>query len=553
MDQFQENVNFNDYIRVIKSRKSIILIFFFVVVFIVTLGSFLMTPVYRATAMLLIDVESPQVLTTTGTVALGRADYYAYKEYFQSQRKVIKSRGITKQVFDEFKLVESKDYKRAKDPIKKFLRTISVEAVRDTRLILLNVDSKDPKLAADIANRIAEIYVERNLAYITKSEVMNLLKNEYLKLQTKFSEYSKTYKHQHPKIIRLKQEIEQMATRIEGEKSRAEKYDIAKLPLSTDNPNSSDYALASLKANNITIQDRAEPPIIPLKPKKRLNVLLAVVIGLFGGTGLAFFTEYLEDTVKGAEDIERLVKWPFLGNIPKINGKGKGSERERDLFVKKKPKDPVSEAYRSVRTSIMFSSTEEHPLKSIVITSPGPQEGKTTTLSNLGIAIADSQKKVLLVDADMRKPRLHQVFENKNDIGLSSFLSGQASFEDLIKKTKIDNISFVSGGLHSPNPSELISSHKMKEFIDKAKERFDFIIFDTPPIAVVTDAVILSKVVDGTIIVLESDKTGKRVLPRIDRMLSDAKARIIGIILNKISHMHGGYYYYSQYYAEHQK
>lgn len=550
MQQHEPEIHLNDYLRVIKSRKNVVLTFFSVTVLIVTVGSFLMRPVYRATVTLLVDVESPNVLTATDSVALGAPDYYAYKEYFQSQKEIIKSRSLIRQVFEEFKLGSGGEYLNAKDPIEEFLKTVKVEPVRDTRLFLLYVDNKDPKLAARLANRIAEIYIARNLEYITKSEVMNLLKNEYLKLQTRLSELSKTYKHKHPKTIRLNQEIEQMAARIKEEKERAAGYDLARSSSSALDQETSSSVLSGLKANNITIQGRASVPILPLRPKKRLNMLLAVIVGLFGGTGLAFFFEYLDDTVKGIEDIERLVKWPFLGNVPEMNNGGKITEIEKDLFAQFKPKDPITEAYRTIRTSVLFSSTDEHPLKSIIITSPGPQEGKTITLCNLGITMAQGQNRVLLVDADMRKPRLHEIFKAKNDIGLSSFLAGQANFTDLVQKTEIDNLSLVSGGPHPPNPSELLASHKMKAFMDSAKAEFDFILFDTPPIAVVTDAVILSQAADGTILVLESGKIGRRMLPRISQVLSDARARVIGVLMNRISVAQSDYHYYSYYYGK---
>ena len=165
--------------------------------------------------------------------------------------------------------------------------------------------------------------------------------------------------------------------------------------------------------------------------------------------------------------------------------------------------------------------------------------------------MAQNQSKVLLVDADMRRPRLHEAFKQKNNAGLSNFLSGQSKFEEVIKKTEIENLSLVCGGPYPPNPSELLSCHKMKEFIQEAgKSDFDFILFDMPPMMVVTDAVILSKSVDGTIIVLESGKTSKRVLPRVDKILKNAQARVVGAILNRNPITSDNYQYYNYYYGK---
>ena len=543
MQQYESGTQLSDYLKVIKNRKSIIATFFFVTVFVVTIASFMAKPVYMATVTLLIDMESPNVLTATDpSVTLGPTNYYAYKEYFQSQVEIIKSRSIARQVLNELDLNKTEEYKNAEDPVKDLLEKVKTEEVDGTRLLLLHVFNRDPQQAADIANSIARVYIERNLAYITQSEVMNLLKNEYLKLQARLSEYSKIYKDKHPQMIRLKEEIEQMASRIKGEKERAEGNDLT-------GASSYSSALGGLKANNITVQDRAETPLKPVKPQKRLNILLAMIVGFFGGTGLAFFMEYMDDTVKGAEDIEKFVGWPYLGSIADINGTGNMTEEERDIFVHNKPKDPASEAYRAIRTSVLFCSTEEHPLKTVIITSAGPREGKTTTLCNLGIAMAQGQKQVLLVDADMRKPRLHEIFDDKNEIGLSSFLSGQTEFKKLVQNTKVPNVFLVSGGPHPPNPSELLDSSKMKEFIEQAYEKFDFILFDTPPVAVVTDAVVLSQITDGTIMVVESAATNKRTLPRINRILKDVRARVLGVIINKVSISHSPYSY-SYYYGK---
>lgn len=541
----QESLHIKDYIEVLRRRREVAIIFFVTTVLLVTIGSFIMKPVYRATATLLIDVESQNVLAASGSsVEFGAQNYYAYKEYFQSQMEIIASRPIVRQVFDELNLAGLKDYANAKDPIKKFSKTISVEPVRDTRLLKLNVDNKDPALSAKIANRLAEIYVKRNLLYISKNELLNLLKNEYLRLQNKLSEYSKIYKDGHPEMIRLKQEIADLVKKIEEEKRNISAYTIEEKNLQEGN------ALEGLKANNLSIIDPAEEPLAPIKPRKRLNILLSVIFGLFGGVGLAFFFEYLDDTVRSVDDVERLLGWPFLGNIPYIDGNGKMSEFEKDIFVKTHPKDPIAEAYRAIRTAVALSNTGEHPVKSIAVSSLGPQEGKTTTICNLSIAIAQNQKKVLLVDADMRKPRLNTIFKKENKSGLSTFLTNESNFEEVIQKTDVDNLYLVNGGPHPPNPSELLSSHKYKEFITLAKERFDFILFDTTPITVVTDALLVSQSVDGLIVVVESGKTPKRALPRFHKLLEDAKVRIIGTIINKISITNENYYYYSYYHGK---
>ena len=221
---YETEIHLSDYFRVVKNHKSLIAVFFVIVVAVTVVISFTTKPVYRATTTIFIDMESPNVLTATGSVELGGTNYYAYKEYFQSQKEIIKSRSVGRQAFQELGFDKDEEYSSEKDPLGAFLSTIKVEPVRDTRLLLLHVDNNDPELAAKIANHLAETYVARNLAYITNSEAMNLYKNELLKLQAKLSEYSKVYKYKHPQMIRLKQEIEQMVGRINKEKNGLAEY-----------------------------------------------------------------------------------------------------------------------------------------------------------------------------------------------------------------------------------------------------------------------------------------------------------------------------------------
>jgi capsular exopolysaccharide synthesis family protein len=541
-----DELHLKDYLDVLARRREIVILFFVMTVLVVTIGSFMMKPVYRATATILVDPESPNVLTTTGAVELQSQNYYSYREYYQSQTELLTSYALAKKVFDEFGLGKDESYARAKEPVKKFLKTIKVEPVRDTRLLRLNVDNNDPALAAKIANRIAELYVLRNLYYISKNELMNLMKNEYLKLEAKMSEYEKVFKAGHPEMVKLKKEMAEMTDRIDQEKRSVYNFDNIEEYMGRG----SRHALAGFKANNISIQDVAEVPVKPIKPKKLLNIVLAVVFGLFGGVALAFFFEYLDDSARTVEDIERSTNWPFLGSVPDINRSAKLKEAEKDVFVNIRPKDPISEIYRIIRTRMLFASVDEKPVKCVLVTSPGPQEGKTVTLCNLGIAISQNAQRVLVVDADMRKPRLHEAFGSQNAVGLSSFLSGQAQFDSVIQRTLIDRVSLVSGGVVPPNPSELLASHKMQEFIDKARTAFDFVLLDTPPVGMLTDAMVVSGLTDGVIVVVESGKTSKRMLARIRQLMEHVKARMIGMIFNKAPAGPSSYYYYSHYYGE---
>ncbi len=550
----EQQVDIKDYAMVIKRHLGVIILFFVTVVCLVTIGSFLMKPVYRATAILLIDVESPDVLTTSGMVSLDSRNYYTYKEYYQSQIEIIRSRLLTKKVFEEFRLGEDEKYAKAKDPIKSFLKTIKIDPIRDTRLISLNIDNQNPVLAAAIANRMAELYVRRNLYYISRNEMMNLLKNEYLKMEAKLSEYSKVYKDKHPAMIRLHEEINEVVKKIEAVKNSMFDFEV----IENDFASSGKYPLEGLKPNNVSIQDPAEVPLLPVKPRKRLNIMLAAILGLFGGIGIAFFFEYLDENIKTVDELEKSMDWTLLGVVPEIGKVKKGFRKfDKGLLAHVTPKGPSVEAFKHIRTKIFNILEERGSPKSIVVSSPGPEEGKTTNLCNLGIVLAKSGKKVLLVDSDLRRPRLQEFFNKKSifkkkDIkGLSDFLVAHVPFDGLVQKTDIDNLYLVSCGLSPSNPSELLSGARIKEFISAAENSFDIVLFDSSPIAVVTDAVMLSKLAGQLIIVIQGGKTSRKVLHRMEKTLKDSKINVMGAILNKVSVKNGesaGYYYHSHYY-----
>jgi len=240
-----------------------------------------------------------------------------------------------------------------------------------------------------------------------------------------------------------------------------------------------------------------------------------------------------------------LLQLNVLGIVPHIKTDKNFLIKESDIdrVVEKNPNSMASEAYRSIRTNLLFSFDCFDNSKSIVITSSLPQEGKTLTAANLAILLANSGEKVLLVDADMRKPRLHTVFNDNNKFGLSDFLMGEKDLESIVKYSGIENLYIVTSGSSTHKPTELISSGNMRAFLKQSTDRFSKVIFDTPPIEIITDAVILSSMVSGTILVVKSSKATELTLFRSKELLQKVNAKMLGMIINNVSFLNSPYPY----------
>jgi len=369
--------------------------------------------------------------------------------------------------------------------------------------------------------------------------------------------------------------------------------------------------LKGLRTSNIRVVDRAEAPLYPSSPKKKLNMALAALIGLLGGVGLAFLFEHLDDSVKNFEDVEKYSGLPALGVVPAFSsdgfekgyrygykikiGKGERGEdwkkeKERrkdkekkgrdlgsllreagkkdngpdagggrsdtipsiDLITFVSPKSNISESYRTIRTSLLLSSAEPRP-KCIAVSSALPQEGKTATLSNLAVTLAQAGKKVLVVDSDLRKPQQHRIFKVRNLKGLTNYLTGHADLRELIKTTQIPDLFLINAGPVPPNPMELLGSDKMDGLIKDLRQNFDYVLFDTPPILAVTDALALGSKLDGIILIVWGEKTSREALKRAKEKLNMVGIKILGVVLNNIVIRKHDYHYrhgYYRYYGE---
>jgi tyrosine-protein kinase Etk/Wzc len=314
---------------------------------------------------------------------------------------------------------------------------------------------------------------------------------------------------------------------------------------------------------NVRILDRSISPLSPIKPKKKMNLLLGALIGLGLGIGLTFLLEYFDDSIKNPEELERM-GFPILATIPEISSseilkKVQNHNTNGDEYIESAtiatrlithfdPKSPISEAYRTLRTNIQFKNTHKDKIV-LLVTSSAPKEGKSTTVANLAITMAQLGSKTVLVDTDLRRPVIHSIFNAKKEMGVSNYLIGKAGLDDIIKDTFVENLAIVTSGPLPPNPSELLGSQQMYQFVEDLKNEYEVILFDSPPVIAVTDAAIISRSVAGVMLVIKAHQTHREAIKRAKSLLDNADSTIYGCILNSISmeKAYGTYYYYYYY------
>jgi polysaccharide biosynthesis transport protein len=323
---------------------------------------------------------------------------------------------------------------------------------------------------------------------------------------------------------------------------------------------------AGLRSSNLRIVDPALIPTGPSAPNRSRNVLLSIVVGLLGGIGLALLREYLDNTVKTPDDIETLARLPSLAVVPALsNSSGKRSGRlskllkspviaskegRAELISHNMPQSQMAEAFRALRTSLLLSQAD-HPPQVILMTSALPREGKTTAAVNLAVTLAQLGDKTLLVDADLRKPGINRALSlvDGKHAGLSSYLAGVSSLDLItVPHPAITNLSSIPTGPIPPNPADLLSSRKLTELIAELRLRYKFVVIDSPPIMAATDAVILSVLVDGVLLVVRSGETPKEAFTRTRDLLAGVKCHMLGVVLNAVDASSPDYYYSYRYY-----
>ncbi len=315
---------------------------------------------------------------------------------------------------------------------------------------------------------------------------------------------------------------------------------------------------AGLKSNNFRIVDSARPPLAPIEPNIPRNLMFAVVLGLASGIGLAFLLEGLDNTVRTTEQAQAISGLPSLGMIPlgsKSAREGPNPKRlviatskeAVELVTQVRPQSQMAESYRALRTSLLLSNLGAPP-RIIMVTSALPQEGKTTTSINTAVVLAQKGVRVLLIDADLRRPSIHKTLGMGPHSGLSNVLTGSTTLEQAITSTAVlPNLFVLPAGTPPPNPAELLASPNMREVLGELRDQYDHIVIDTPPSLSVTDAVVLSQRADAVILVIRSGQTTKQALRRSRDILTQVNAKVVGVLLNAVDLSSPDYYYYYEY------
>lgn len=309
--------------------------------------------------------------------------------------------------------------------------------------------------------------------------------------------------------------------------------------------------------NNIRIVEPAKLPLAP-SSNRALTLALGAFLGAFLGVGFAFFLKYLENTIGTPDDIEQHLELPVLGVVPEI--KEAKVSKYPILMLQQSPKSAPSEAYRSIRTNILlsrFSASDPEGIEAgslsrksvvLVVTSTGPKEGKSITAANLAMAMAQAGQKVLLVDADLRRPMQHRVFDMERSRGLSSVLAGELTLDEVIIETDVPNLSVILSGSVPENPSEILGSVQMNELIEDVRERYDIVLFDSAPILGMTDTAVLASEADGVVMVIKAGQAPRKALQMAMAQLGKVGAHILGTILNDVDVRRDRYYDYYYYY-----
>ncbi len=494
------------------------------------------TPIYSAKATLLLVVASTDANAEyAGMLGSDRAA--------RTYSQLATSQSVLSEVAQSLKL---------DIPLPKLASMIKVSPLANTQLLEVVVEDTIPARAAAIANKLAEVFVKESSALrqakfdTSREELKQELDQVEKQIVTVRVQMDSTVDPNDPTNAKLplfaRTELSRLQSQLTGLETRR--------TILLQSVEGFRLATAS-NSNNLVLSSPAQEPEAPVRPKIPMNTALAALAGLIIFTVLAFLIETLDDTVKSPEDISATIGVSVLGALATFR-RNDGTSR---LIAKDNPKSPISEAFRALRTNLQFSSVDK-PLKTLLVTSANPQEGKSVIAANLAVVIAQAGLSVIVVDSDLRRPSQHHLFNLENTNGLTNALMEEKpDLERFLQPTEIENLKVITSGTLPPNPSELLGSERMKRLEQQLVSSADVVIFDSPPLGAVTDAALLANTVDGVLLIMEAGKTRRPDLVRAKADLDRVGAKILGLALNKLtpgarSYYHHYYYYHYYYYSD---
>ena len=479
-------------------------------------------PTYEASSLLMIGSSIEQVDPSTGDIQTSQKLALTYAE-------LVTTRTILDEVVAKLDL--------PKTP------SVNVSMVSSTQLMRITVSDSDPARAAAVANELAEQLILQSPSAPQRQQ-----------------EAYRDYVYQ--QLADLQDEMDSLSKAIVTERESTGDMDrIARLEAELNTRRANYSSLLSYikggSVNDVRIFEYAVSPTVPTKPKVMQNTMLAAVVGLMLAAGAAFLIEYLDDTIKDQRDIEQVLNIPTLGVVARFPDE----DIEPALLSVRDPRSPLTEAFRMIRTNLSYSLPATEASRTFLITSAGPTEGKSTVLTNLAAVMAQAGQRVLVVDSDLRRPRLHRVFDIDNTKGLSSYLVGWTpDLDDAIFTTDIAGVQFMPSGPIPPNAAELLDSQRMQQMLEDLSARFDVILMDSPPLLAVADAAILARMASGVVMVVEAGATRLEGALGALAQLQKAGAKILGAVINGVRIRRRGagsgyyyYYYYYYYYASEEK
>jgi len=487
------------------------------VVFIISIST---TPIYQSSTRLLVsDPPAMRNIDYSGIVSS--------QTMTRTYAEMLVERPVLQGVIDQLGLPTTPENLK---------ETVSIELVRDTQLLVVSVEHPSPALAAEIANAIARVFTDR-----------------IRELQSQ--RYAATREGLAKQVNDMEQQIETtnqaIASGVDPDQkvqleTRLTEYQRLYSTLVT---NYEQVRLAEAQTSTtVVVSEPATVPARPIRPRTGQNSLLATVAGMLFAAGVVFAVDTLDDTIKNPDEIRRVSNLPILGMIA-----AHAAADDKPISMSQ-PRSPVAEAFRALRTNTMFTGVDK-PLNRIIVTSATPQEGKTTISANLAVVLAQGERKVVVIDADLRRPQIHRKFGLYNRVGLSDLFLLMRPLESFpqgaINYSESARLAVITAGKLPPNPAELLTSQKMAQFLDMLGREYDLILIDTPPVLTVTDAAALAPCVDGVILVVKPGATRLRDFQQAFEQLRAGGARVLGVVLNAVNpHSRKYGYYYNRYYSK---